>query len=170
LTLRSSCPRPRTSTLNSLRSTNSPAGKKKEDDSLVVLQSSKSSKHSTKFQNGEESPSQEGGRPSGDSYPTGWTSVPPRKGNRSPRRLAEKDYHWCVGNNAHKPSGFVMNSKCSGLDDSKKRATLPACLRIKERICDQRRQGVKWSSAMRALSRLPRMKTIDGHAWKQYVC
>jgi hypothetical protein len=56
LTLRSSCPRPRTSTLNSLRSTNSPAGKKKEDDSLVVLQSSKSSKHSTKFQNGEETP------------------------------------------------------------------------------------------------------------------
>jgi hypothetical protein len=62
-----------------------------------------------------------------------------------------KDYHWCVGNNAHKPK-WVRHEPSSAVDLTiRRKATLPSLPpnRKKEK-CDQRRQSVKWSSAMRA--------------------
>jgi hypothetical protein len=111
LTLRSSCPRPRTSTLNSLR-TNSPAAARREDDSRCSPDRARSPQgilHKVPERRRRKPPRREGGRPSGDSYPTKWTSVPPRKGNRSPRRLAERIITGASETMLTSPSGFVMN-------------------------------------------------------------
>jgi hypothetical protein len=55
----------------------------------------------TKFQNGDEATSQEGGRPSGDPV----DQCPTQEGEPQSKTIGGKDYHWCVGNNAHKPMG-----------------------------------------------------------------
>jgi hypothetical protein len=132
------------------------SSKKKEDDSLVVLQTELEVLKAfyTKFQNGDEGkpPRKEGGRPSGDSYPTKWTSVPPKEGEPQSKTIGGKDYHWCVGNNAHKPKWVRHEpSKCSGLDDSKKKSddAKPASESKKESAIKDAK-SVKWSSAMRA--------------------
>jgi hypothetical protein len=152
-----------------IESTNSPAAARRRKTTLVVLQTELEVLKAfyTKFQNGDEGkpPRKEGGRPSGDSYPTKWTSVPPRKGNRSPRRLVERIITGASETMLTSPSGFVMNLPSAvDLTIRRKERRCQACLRIEERICDQRRQERQVVLRHARDSRLPRMKTIDGHA------
>ena len=132
------------------------SSKKKEDDSLVVLQTEfdtlKALVSTYKSSDSGKTHGKEGGRSNGDSYPTKWTNVAPKDGEPQTKTVGGKEYHWCVGNNAHKPKWVRHDpSKCSGLDDSKKKSddAKPASESKKESAIKDSKT-VKWSSAMRA--------------------
>jgi hypothetical protein len=145
--------RPRTSTLNSLRAR---IHRQQQEEgrrlSLFSRPSSKSSRHSTPSSRTEtkETPSQ------GEVAQVVHLSdqvdqCPTRKGNRSPRRLAERIITGASETMLTSPSGFVMNLPSAvDLTIRRKERCCQACLRIEERIWIKDAKSVKWSSAMRA--------------------
>jgi hypothetical protein len=139
---------------------------KKRKTTLVVLQTELSPQaflHKVPERRRRKATSQGKESPKWWPYPTKWTSVP-RKGNRSPRRLEERIITGASETMLTSPSGFVTNLPSAvDLTIRRKDAAKP-CLRIKERISDQRRQERQVVLRHARDSRPPRMKTIDGHA------
>jgi hypothetical protein len=158
--------RPRTSTLNSLKHEFTGSSKKKEDDSLVVPPDRESSPQAfyTKFQNGDE------GKPPRNRkevaqvviLSSGPVSHPGR--GTAVQDDCGKDYHWCVGNNAHKPK-WVRHEPSSAVDLTIRRSD------VAKPASESKEREVRSKTPERQVvlrhardSRPPRMKTIDGHA------
>jgi hypothetical protein len=75
---------------------------------------------------------------------------PTQEGEPQSKTIGGKDYHWCVGNNAHKPK-WVRHEPSSAVDLTIRRKDVakPASESKKESAIKDAK-SVKWSSAMRA--------------------